>query len=156
MIRTTRTRTAGLLFAALIVIGGCSNKAMPTQPPSTTPTPPPSLRATQFTFTVSLSKIEPPYGYKHAAHADITVRETGGRALQLTGVRAISYYEGLPVSVLGFSPLAVPAGQTKSFRVDFASRDDIGCTEGILVELSSTDREPAYAAVGCGVGDWPF
>jgi len=158
MNRTTRTRMAerasqGLLFAMMIAIGGCSDKVMPTQPPPPTPTPP---GGTQYRFTVSLSKIKPPSGYKHAAHADITVTVTGGRALQLTGVRAMSYYQFLPVSVLGFSPLSVPAGQTKSFRVDFASRDDIACEEGLLVELSSADENPRDTFVGCGAGEWPF
>jgi hypothetical protein len=142
------------VLLALAAAVGCGDSAMPTQPLS--PTPRPTPLPAQYAVTVTLTPTEPPSGYKHGARADFVVTETGGRTLDLTGIRATSYFGDVALRVVGFPGVHLEAGQTKGFSVILKTTSDIPCQEGVLFTISSHDEAASYTTVDCGAGDWPF
>lgn len=145
----------GMLFATMVFVSGCGDKALTTQP--LTPTPIPTQGPSTVSMEVTLSRSNPPAGVKHAALATVMVRETGGRAVQLTYMTATSNdFNGTAIQVGGFSPMTLAAGQTVSFTVTLTTRSDISCSAGLALTIFTADQAPAFDSLGCEVVDWPF
>jgi hypothetical protein len=104
----------------------------------------------------TLSRTEPPAGFKHAARADLVVRNWGVHPVQLTRVETFSWYGSVVVLNDGFAPLALAAGQTASFSVTLRANADISCSEGVGITVSVEGQTPSYVVFGCEVADWPF
>lgn len=147
-------RGLGMVFATTVFVCGCGDKPLTTQP--LTPAPIPTRGPSTVSMEVTLSPTTPPAGVKHAALAVVVVRETGGRTVQLTGMRASAYFGDAALQVIGFTPVQLAAGQTASFTVTLTAGADIECVEGVAFSISSADQASAFDIVGCETVDWPF
>jgi len=108
--------------------------------------------------SVTLTRLDPPAGFKHAVLAAFVVREVQGRPVLLDSVKAYNY-EGANLAVAGFTPQVLPAGGTARFDVTVTSANDIPCADGLLI-LVSYDNELQSGAKGgsfnCRTGEWLF
>jgi hypothetical protein len=162
-----RLRVAGILFGAVLLVAGCSDKALPTQPPpptgtltpapTRTPTPTPGTVASTVLVDGTLSRISPPpAGFKHAARADMVVKNWGVHPVRLTRIETSDWYGLEEVLNGGFTPFAIAAGQTASFSVTLKSNANFDCSLGVVIRVYVEGQVPNYHAFGCEVVDWPF
>jgi len=147
----------GPVLGSLLALAafGCGDKGMPTQP--LTPPPSPTQGPSMISMDVTLSPTNPPPAVKHAALATVVVKETGGRSVQLTSMRAMSAdFNGTPVQVGGFAPMELAPNQTTRFEVTLTTSADIPCANGVEVAIYTADQAPAVDDLGCEATDWPF
>jgi hypothetical protein len=152
-----RASGSGLWILLALFAAGCSDKTLPSQPLTPTPTPRPAPGPTTISFTATLARTEPPAGVKHAALATVVVKETGGRSVSLTGMKASSYYGFDEMRVVGFVPVQLAAGQTVTFTVTLTTQADIACAAGVDLSISIADEVTADGFIACAApSDWPF
>ena len=196
----TRLRTAGILLGTMLLVGRCTDKALPTQPslptrtptrtptnrpvtptPTSTPATAPSTRTSTPTPTrtatstpstptptpgpaastlliegATLSRTAPPAGIKHAARADLVVKNWGVHPVRVTRIETFSWYGTVVVLNGGFAPFSLAPGQTASFSVALKANADITCSEGIGIGVFVEGQTPSYILFGCELADWPF
>ena len=143
------TKILGLFAVSTFFVVGCGD----------TPTEPTFPTDNSISVAVTLSRLDPPAGIKHAVLAALVVRATQGRAVTLKSVSA-GNYSGAQVVVSGFTPLRVELGKPASFSVTLTSADDIPCADGLLISVLFDNADGQQHAAGpdysCSTGDWLF
>ena len=112
---------------------------------------------------VTLTRLVPPPGVKHAVLAEMVLTETQGRTLTLSNYNVGSFldYEVMHgnIVVSGFTPRQLAPGQTTTYRLTLTTTTDIPCADGLWVGVlfqGGREFHSQTAYFDCSTGRWLF